>query len=486
MNSPKEMAMIELQFQRAKAGKSPAERQAGLKAVLKEMDTKPERFAKNPAGYNYRLAQVLGMWALEPGVGYTPTREALGFQTNGADKIDLVVALDAAYKAVAAAAPACENDLKADRQNEVWLAMTRKALDASNAGQMDTAALYANRSLLLSRDNPYPYYVLANVANSKKDAKTAIANWKSVITAAGTDTNYRELATRSLYMVGVTQLEQAMAAAGPDKAAQSREAAGTFKQLFAQMKDSPEAPSIMQSWSEALQMAGDEASIPTIYADMLAKPANYSEGVLTLAGSFASIRQKPEDAIALFEGALVANPFSHDALLNLPLLYNSKSDYEKMLPPARKSVELEPNNSTAWMWFAYYAQGKANAVKIPTAKNKAAPTPAEVKAIKDSAAVRKAWADSLTKYQTLADGLPVKVDVAAFNRGKETSVTLRFEQQAAKEGSYSVTLEFLDKAGTVVGSATESVGPIKKGENKQATFKTTAANVVGYRYKAIK
>jgi len=38
----------------------------------------------------------------------------------------------------------------------------------------------------------------------------------------------------------------------------------------------------------------------------------------------------------------------------------------------------------------------------------------------------------------------------------------------------------------VVATATESVGPIKKGETKQVTIKADGAAIQGYRYKPIK
>ena len=486
-NTPKELAVLELQFQRAKGVPNAADRQSALKGIMKELDTKPERFAKNPAGYNLRLAQALTMWGTEAGVSLTPARGAIGYQSNPTETIDLIDALDASLKAIVAALPACEADVKGMRQNEVWLAVTRKALDASNAGQMDSASLYARRSLKLSADNPYPHYVMASAANAAKDRASAIGHWKMVVTTSGADTNYRDLKNQSQYLIAVNQFEGAMAASGAEKQTMARDAAASFKTLFGIMKDRAEAPSIVQSWSEALMMSGDTAAVITMYGDMKANPKNYSEGVLTLAASLASQLNKPDDATTLFEGALIANPYSHDALLNLPLMYNGKQEYAKMLPPARKLVEIEPNNHTGWMWFAYHAQGMANAVKIPTAKNKAAPTPAERKAITDANAERKAWSDTLLKYQAYADGLPVKVDVSGFTRGaKETTLALRFEQQAAAEGNYSVTVEFVDVAGATVGSATEKVGPVKKGESKNVTFKAAAPGAVGFRYKAIK
>ena len=208
---------MELQVQRARSATTPEVRQAALKAIMKELDTKPERFAKNPAGFNLRMAQALTMWAIEPGIGNSAPRASLGFVTNPAESIDLVLKLDEAYKAIVAALPACENEVKALRQNEVWLAVTRKALDASNAAQLDTADFYAKRSLLLSTESPYPHYVLANVANQRKDRAAAMGHWKQVVALSGVDTTYRELKGSSLYLLSVNQLEAAEAAKGAEQ-----------------------------------------------------------------------------------------------------------------------------------------------------------------------------------------------------------------------------------------------------------------------------
>src|SRR5262245_8751167 len=123
-NNPKELAMLELPLQKARSATTPEGRQAALRDMMKELDNKPERFAKNPAGYNLRMSQALGMWALEPTIGYTPTRAQIGMQTNPAEKIDIVAKLDESYKAIVATYPSCENEVKQLRQNETWLAVT--------------------------------------------------------------------------------------------------------------------------------------------------------------------------------------------------------------------------------------------------------------------------------------------------------------------------------------------------------------------------
>lgn len=486
-NTPKELAVLELQVQRARAATSPADRQSALRTIMKELDTKPERYAKNPAGFNLRMAQALTLWAMEPEVGYTPSRATLGFVTNPTESIDLIDALDASYKAMVTALPSCDSDVKALRQNDVWLAVTRRALDASNSGQLDSAEIYSKRSLKLSTQSPYPHYVLANVANQKKDRAAAMGHWKQVIAEAGSDTSYRELKNNSLYLLSVNQLEAAEAATGAAQQSLAREAAASFKTLLATMPDSPDAPNVMTSWADALKMAGDSAAIPSVYADMLANPAGQTDVALSMAAVIATRINRTEDAVKLNEAAIAKNPNARDALRNLAATYFGKDEFQKMFEPTKKLVAIDPNNFDGWMMFAYASQGLAKAVKMPEIKKGAVPTPAQRTAMEAANTERKAWNDSTVKYMTYAEALPVKVDVASFQRGaKDVALTLSFEQQAAADGTYEVTVEFLDAAGTVVGTAKNSVGPIKKGESKSMTFKATAEKVAGYRYNALK
>ncbi len=486
-NSPTDLAKLELAYQRAKGATTPAARQSALQSMIKELDTKPERFAKNPAGFNLRISQALTLWALEPGIGYNPQRAALGYVTDPGSSIDLVAALDATYKAMVAAIPACDATVKQMRQNEVWLALTRRALDASNSGQMDTASFYARKSLQMSTESPYPHYVLANVANQKKDRAQAIGHWQMVIKEAGNDTSYKDIKNSSMYLVSVNQLEAAEAATGAEQQKYAKDAVVSFKAILTANPDTPDAPNIMQSMADAMKMAGDSASIPTIYAEMLAKPAAYSDVALTMGGVIATRVNKTDDALKLFDAAVAKNPAARDALRNLAASYYGKEQFKEMFGPLQKLVAIDPNNYDGWMMFAYASQGIAKAVKMPELKKGAVPTAEQRKAMDAASNDRKAWNDSTTKYMTVADALPVKVDVTLFQKNtKDVALTLQFEQQAATDGTYNVTVEFVDAAGAVLGTSTQSVGPLKKGAPKSVVFKANATNVAGYRYKPIK
>ena len=468
-NNPKELALMSLKFQSARSAPTPDARKKALRDIVKELDTKPERFTKNPGGYNFTLVQALTMWGVEPGLADAPARSELGFITNPAEPYDIVVNMDVAYKAIVAAVPACDADIAGMRMNEVWLAATKAALDASNAGKLDSADYFAKRSMLMSATNPYPHYVMANTANARNNRAVAIMHWKHVIKYAADDTTYRELKNSSMYYAAMSQLEDAQAKTGAEQQTVAREAAEGFKALLAATPDNPDAPNLLLSWADALTAAKDTALIPTVYAPLLTQ-ASATDIALATAGVIATRANKSDDALKLFQAATVKNPFNRDAQRNVAAAHCSKDEFTLMFAPTRKLVELDPNNFDGWMLFAYAAQGLAKAAQ--TAKK-----PIEV----------RAWTDSLVKYQTYAEALPVKVDVTSFDRRKETAtLILGVEQVAAKDGQYSVTVEFLDLAGAVVATVTEAVGPIKKGETKSVTLKTNGTGILGYRYKALK
>ncbi len=466
-NSPTELALQSLAFQRARGAKDATERQRLLMGLMKELDTKPERFARNPAGYQYLLSQALLLWAAEPGIGQTPTRGQLGLVANPAQPYDIVVHMDSAFTRVQAAAPECAKDVADLRQNDVWLALTRSALDASNTGKLDSAEYYAKRSMLLSNQNPYPSFVLANVATARKEYAAAVSHWQKVIEIAGTDTSYRDLRNSSLFNLSNNQLQLAETQSGEARQRTARDAAATIKTLLAIVPGSTDAPNLLSNWSDALVLAGDSAQVATVYADLLTNPVPYSDISLSMAGVIATRIKRSDDALRLFELAVQKNGTARDALRNLAATYYSKEQYQKMFEPTAKLLELDPNNFDGWMMYAYASQGLMKTAKTP--------------------ALKKAWTDSLVKYQSLAEALPVKVDVAGFTRGVESStVILSLAQAAPTPGQYAVTVEFLDQNGAVVASGTESVGPIKTGERKQVTISAAGGGIVGYRYKALK
>ena len=484
-NSPKELAMASLSLQQARSAGTPEQRKKLLTGVMKELDTKPERFAKNPGGYNYVLSDALRLWGVEPGIPAVPTRGQLGLVANPAAPYDIVVQMDSAYRRITAALPDCAGDVAQLRQNEVWLANTQAALAASSGGQLDSAEYYAKRSMTVSEGNPYPYYVLANVANSRNNRPEAIRNWQQVVQRAGSDSNYRDLKQSSMYYVGMSQLEMAGGQQGAEQAATAKAAAASLQALLVAAPDHPDAANLMNGWADALTLAKDTAAIPQVYAPLLADPSKGSDLKFIVGGVIASRINRADDALKLFEGAVAANPFARDALRNVAATYYGRDQFAQMFEPTRKLLAVDPNNFDAWMFNAYAAQGLMKAVKVPAAKK--VMTPADQKAMAEARAQQKAWGDTLVKYQTIADGLPVKVEVVEFSRkATESTVSISVEEMGAAGGTHQVVMEFVDRDGTVVATDTQSTGALKKGEVKQLQFKGAGEKILAFRYQPIK
>jgi len=466
-NQPKELLVANLAFQRAAGTEDPAARLPVLKQVMKELTNKPEKFRqKNPDGYNMVLAQTLSLFVADGSTSVETTRGAIGALDTPDAPINLVQAADEAFKALVVSSPACSSDVRIMRQSQGWLAMTRKALDMSGSNP-DSAAYFAQHSLtLLPVNNPYPFQVLGIVAQRKGDLPGAVTQWEKAIEAAGTDSSYADVRQSSLYYVGLYTLSQARELTGDAQKAMFSKSVEAMKLFMKDYGTAAESPTIMQGLGEAYLTMGDTASVASIYAALLATPAEFTDYALTMSGVLATQAKKVDDAITLFEAAVAKNPNQRDALRNLAATYYSANQYDKMSKPLDALVAIDPNNYDAWSLYAFGAQGKMQATKV--------------------AADKKKWTDSLITYAAKADSLPVKLVVDEFERNTESVVfSVSLEGVADKPKANTLSVEFLDISGNVVSSATEEVAPITKGERKQVRLEAKGAGIVAYRYKPL-
>lgn len=466
-DKPKELGLTYLKIQQASGQQPGPARGAILNGLMKDLMDKPQTFASNPGGYNMVLSQVLTMVAAQPDGPSPKPRSAVGISLRPTDNFDVAVELDSAYRKWEAASPACAADIAAARNSEAWLAVTNKAFGFVDKGPADSAIFFAKRSLMLQPGtNPFAHHILATVASNNKDMATAVSEWQEVIKEAAADSNFKDIKLNAIFYVGLSQLQDAQKLSGDAQKAKAKEAAGFFKQYMELNPASPDAAAIMTNWAGALQLAGDVEGQKAIYAGMVADPSKYSETILANAGVIASQANDMAAAMKLFAGMVQVNPLSRDGLRNYASTMYSQEKFADMFPVLNRLIAVDPNNYDGVMMYAYAAQGLEKNEKTPAAK--------------------KAWTDTLVKYSTAAEKLNARVDVVGFTRSADgADVTLQVEQAGATAGTYSVTMEFLDKAGAVVGTATESVGPIAKGEKKSVTLKAKGAGIVAFRYKSL-
>jgi len=459
---------------------------------------------KNPAGRAMVLGKTFVLWMAQPKMasGKT-TRGAVGFVTDTAASFDLVAGIDSAFTIVETANPECASQTASYRQQKPWVDLVNQSNDLANAGQMDSAVVLAKRSLQLSKNAPYGYNVIAQAAMKNNQPKEAIAQFKLAIGAAK-DTSMADTKRQLLAYLGNYASDQAEAAQGADKAAYIAEAKSAYEQL-AKDPGTKYADNARSGQARLAMLAGDTAAIKGSYSDQLANPGAFSYNSLMMAAVTAAKAQQSKDAIKLFEAARAVNPFHRDVLYNLSRLYLLDSNFTKGIETATTLVKVDPDNPDNFQLLAvrygsikkgydvkqkdYEAKAKvygdrANKSKVASVVkaniDSAAKVNPLIKAYADSS---KSAIDSALKYQT-AMALPVRVTFTEFTTAADGKTTLggsvTNNSDAAK--TYTIKLEFIDKAGNAVTTQDVPVGPVAPHE--RANFKATGAGagIVAFRY----
>src|SRR5437773_5702110 len=170
---------------------------------------------------------------MQPNAAAVIPRSTLGLTTNPTGTIDLYLAADSAFSMVEKAMPECTAVITQWRQQKPWLNTLNGAINALNAGQLDSAEALAKRSLILDRKAPYAYSVLGSIAKSRKDFTAANEYWKQALAAAGTDTTYADVRSKTVYEMASAASDRVDAATGAAKRTAAREAIKPWQDYIA-------------------------------------------------------------------------------------------------------------------------------------------------------------------------------------------------------------------------------------------------------------
>jgi hypothetical protein len=89
-------------------------------------------------------------------------------------------------------------------------------------------------------------------------------------------------------------------------------------------------------------------------------------------------------------------------------------------------------------------------------------------------------------FNAKSENLPVKLIVTEFTRHSDgTTLAGTIENRSAAAKTYNLSVDLLDKSGTVIGTETATVGPVAP--KSSGKFKITSAKggAYGYRYKPV-
>lgn len=463
-NKPSQVARATLSLTRANALMKGGDPMKDLKDVVATL-TAPNLKNENPVGRAFVLASAYVLLLEQPGIEAISPRSAVGITTNPTATIDLFAAADSAITIVENSSPGCAAYMAPFRQQKAWLAVTNAAINALNANKLDSAEIYAKRSLTLEKKVPYAYTVLASVAKARKNYPAMIEYSKQVVATAGDDTTYADVKERAQYELAVTLTERAKAAPAADKKAFAKEAIAIWTPL-AVTQDVVQGTVAVRNLQELYIVAGDSAQIGRIYADMIANPSKYGEGALLQAGVVASQFKRPEDAAKIFDAVVKKNPYSRDALNNIAASMLQAGETDRAVPYIDKLVVLDPSNPDNYMLYAFAYAGKL--------KKKVDPK------------TQKTYNDSLVYWNNKSEKLPVKVTVVEFSRNSDgTTIGGEIENRSPAAKTYTLTVELLSSSGEVLATETASVGPVAPKGKKEFKIKSAKTGVAGYRYKPL-
>jgi tetratricopeptide (TPR) repeat protein len=461
---PQPVALAMLSLTKAQTAMKGGDPTPELKAVVTRL-TAPNLKNENPVGRAYMLASAYVFLLEQPNIAAVMPRGAVGIATNPTATIDLFAAADSMISTVEQSSPACAQFMAPFRQQKAWLNVTNAAINALNANQLDSAEVFANRSLTLDKSSPYPYTVLASVAKTRNNNAAVIEYSKKVVEASGNDSSYADVKDRAIFEIAAAQTAAAEKATGADKQRLAREAAASWAQLT-NSKDPLQSQAAVANLQKTYMLAGDSAQLGKIYAPMIADPSKYSEGALLQAGVIASQFKRPDDAALLFEGVVARNQYSRDGLNNLAASYLQAGETTKAIPVIDKLVALDPSNPDNWMLYAYGYVGKLKTTKDPK--------------------LTKAYNDSLVLFNTRSEKMPVRVAFTEFTRNSEgTTLAGTIENRGTAAKTYPLAIELLGANGEVIYTETANVGPVAPKATKEFRIKTDKTGVAGYRYKPL-
>ena len=499
--TPNQLARAVLDLQLAQGSGKPEDVALKLKDAVRLAHDGDMR--ENPTGRAFVFGKTLVMWMAQPSMasGVT-TRGAVGLADNPTAPFDIVAGVDSAFSIVEASSPDCVATTAPWRQQKGWVDLVNKAIELENSGKTDSAVYYAKRSIQLSRGAPYGYMVLAEAAVKNNQPKDAISNYKEAI-AAAKDTAEADQRRQMEATLGNYVLDLSDKSTGAEKASYIDDA----KSAFGALAKDPGTKFVDAARAGQVRIAttsGDTTAIRASYADQLANPSAFPYMSLMSAAVTAARAHQDKDAIKLFEGARLVNPNHRDVLYNLSRLYLLDSAYTQGLPLARQLVTVDPSNPDNYQLLtiayasikkdydvkqkAYESKAKALGRRANSAKGRALKAAIDsaarmtplIRAYSDSA---KTAVDSALKYNEIMLKLPAKVTFSLFTPTDSMATiggSIANETDTAK--TFSLKLEFVDKAGNVVATQVVPVGPVAP--HASAPFKAEArgAGIIAFRY----
>jgi tetratricopeptide (TPR) repeat protein len=466
---------------------TPADKAKVLSLTVKALTDDVTGFpADVQSSRNFLLGQVLLTWLDQPGTGIVENRGKLGYTANATGTQDLAMALDSAFGAIRAVKPECTDSLKL-YTNGLWGQLINKAVNFTNSQQLDSAEMYARRSMLFDQKQHYAYNIMSNIALVKDDTSAMIEwfNKTIAVTSGTTDTSAIKVRDNMLNNLGALYTNGAASATGAKKDSMTKAAVATYQKYLEYY------PNDLSTKLRIMRMSGtalDSAGAAKFVDEVLASSATVSDAQLTDAGNELTTNKLYSSGLRLFEAALKKNPYNRDGLYNSAVALNNLERFDAITPYFTRLREIDPNNVGIYS-LARNIQS-ARKLAIQTIANKGVrPRAGQTIMLNPAQQARiRAYNDSLVHYTTLIQNMNPTVDVRSFSvtpEGAKFGAVVQVPPDKPA-GVHNIVVEFLDAAGVIVVTQTVTTKQIAQGGFESISAEGKGASIVAFRYRVAK
>lgn len=363
-----------------------------------------------------------------------------------------VAGADSAFDKAQAVQADCEIDINSYRQN-AWAVLANAGIDKLRANETDSALVLFRQASTIFDQLPHVYENMGVIfANASQNDSAAYYFGKAaeISEADTTLVDNRNSAT----------LNQAMTLQRMEKHAEAIQV--LEKYLGWNPNDTDARKSLSWSYRQSGQTAKAD-SLDQAMVDEFARmnPDSLSTGDLMAVGVSMFNAKKYEESAKVFEKLMAQNPWSRDAVYNAANSYLALKQWEKLETTGRKLIEIEPLNEDAYRL-----------------------TSQALRELKKQ--------DELLKVAEQFVSLPANVEVSAFSMGQQAT---RWEATAhgrkatdaagkdLKPVAVSITVEFLDDAGNVVGSQDVNIPALEPEATAPLKAEIQKGGSTAWRYK---
>jgi tetratricopeptide (TPR) repeat protein len=182
-----------------------------------------------------------------------------------------------------------------------YVTTVNQAVALFNAGNVDSAKVLAQRSLVIYPEGAPTYHLLGNIAVKQQDMPAASQMLEKAADLAKTDSSLKDMRQAALESLAMIYSNMASTAEGPQKTELAGKAVAAYRELVALQ---PENSALQTGLAQALALSGDTAAVAGMYSQMTGNPGAYSSMQLLDAGIGALNADRTADAVKLLEAGI--------------------------------------------------------------------------------------------------------------------------------------------------------------------------------------